>query len=319
MVYLLYIALLIAAIVGALVIYLRARTRTLEKEARAVLKPVGQFIQIGDDRIHYLDTGNPNGPPLVFVHGLGGNLLNFIDTLVPRLEDEFRIIALDRAGSAFSERPDDGDGALPDHADNIVGLMDHLGIERATIVGHSLGGAVALQTAVSHPERVTALALISPLTHAVENISPALQALLIPSPKRRRFLADTIAVPMSKKRRDQTLAFIFGPQQPPADFATANGGLVAYFPSHFYACSTDVAELVDHLPRLQERYDDIAAPVGIIYGTRDRVINYREQGERFKERRPETELVLLDGIGHMPYFAEPDRVADFIRDMAAKG
>ncbi len=311
--------LLTIAVVAALILYLRHQTREIEREARATITPVGHFVQIGADRLHYLDTGNPDGPPLVFVHGLGGNLLNFIDTLFPRLEADFRIVALDRAGSAFSTRPVDAEGSLPDHADNIAGLMDHLGIAKATIVGHSLGGAVALQTAVSHPDRVKALALISPLTHAVENISPALKALLITSNKRRRFVADTFAVPTSKKRRDQTLAFIFGPQEAPDDFGTTNGGMVSYFPDHFYACSTDVAALIEHLPRLQERYDDIAVPIGILYGTRDRVINYREQGERFKERRPETELVLLEGVGHMPYFPEPDRVAEFIRDMAAKG
>ncbi len=319
MTYLLIAVALTLAVIAALILYLRYQTRKIEREARGTIGPVGDFVQIGADRIHFLDIGNPNGPPLVFVHGLGGNLLNFIDTLFPRLESEFRIIALDRAGSAFSTRPFDAEGSLPDHADNIAGLMDHLGITKATIIGHSLGGAVALQTAVSHPERVKALALVSPLTHAVENVSPALKALLITSNKRRRFVADTFAVPTSKKRRDQTLAFIFGPQDAPEDFGTTNGGMVSYFPDHFYACSTDVAALLDHLPRLQEQYDEIAVPIGILYGTKDRVINYRQQGERFKERFPETELVLLDGIGHMPYFPEPDRVAQFIRDMAAKG
>lgn len=315
----LVVILLFVAAAAAFIVYLKWKTRALERFARAQIAPVGTFVQIGANRIHYLDTGNPDGTPLVFVHGLGGNLLNFVDTLFPRLETEFRIIALDRAGSAFSQRPDDAPGTLPDHADVIVGVLDHLGVKNATIVGHSLGGAVALQTAVSHPDRVNALALIAPLTHAVEKISPALKALLIPSKRRRRFMADTVAVPMSAKRREQTLAFIFGPQDPPEDFGTTNGGLIAFFPDHFYACSGDVAALVDHLPPLQDRYDDIDVPVGILYGTRDRVLNYREQGERFKQRFPQTDLVLLEGIGHMPYFPEPDAVAGFVRSMAEKG
>ncbi len=285
----LLILIILAAIASALVLLSRRKTKQIEAFARSQIEPAGAFADIDGTRLHYIDRGQ--GPPIVFLHGLGGNLLNFVPTLFPLLQDEFRLIALDRAGSGFSAARADGSGALPDHADLVAGLMDHLGIDKAVIVGHSLGGAIALQMALRHPERVEALALIAPLTHVVEDRRGFVKALYIPSDRRRRFIADTFAVPAVAKNGDASLALIFGPQHAPDDFATEGGGYVSLFPSHFHASSTDLTALPDHLPDQETRYGEIGVPLGILYGTGDRILDATDTRPCLRRK------ISADGIG----------------------
>src|SRR5690606_11014220 len=104
---------------------------------------------------------------------------------------------------------------------------------RPLLVGHSLGGAIALATALDHPDKISGLALIAPLTHFLDQLPPEFRALHIRSPLVRRFVSETMAIPASVRASEQTLAFVFGPQKPPADFAVAGGALAGLRPAHF--------------------------------------------------------------------------------------
>lgn len=98
------------------------------------------------------------GPPLVFVHGMAGDRHEW-DGLIPDLPTDHSIITYDLRGFGESEAKD---GATFSHADDLLALLDARGIARATLVGLSMGGAIALNFALSHPERVVRLVLISP-------------------------------------------------------------------------------------------------------------------------------------------------------------
>jgi pimeloyl-ACP methyl ester carboxylesterase len=111
---------------------------------------------------------------------------------------------------------------------------------------------------------------------------------------------------------------VFGPQLPPADYMTKGGGWLGLRPAHFYGSSTDVTDIAGDYPALEQRYGEIKAPVGILFGTADKVLDYRTNGLEMVGKIPGLELELLEGVGHMPQFAEPKRTADFIRRMAAK-
>jgi pimeloyl-ACP methyl ester carboxylesterase len=121
-----------------------------------VEKP-GRIVSIDGVRIHYLDVGE--GPALVLIHGLGASTFTF-QRVLPELARRFRVVALDLKGCGFSDRPD-GDYTLTAQADLIRQLMDRLGIERASVLGHSMGGAVAMRLALAYPERVKRLILAS--------------------------------------------------------------------------------------------------------------------------------------------------------------
>src|SRR5215831_619725 len=134
------------------------------------MPPRGKFIDIDGVRLHYIDKGS--GPPLVLIHGLAGQVLNFTHSLLGRLSHDFRVIVLDRPGSGYSLRPDQALAPLSEQARIVSRFCQALGLERPVIVGHSLGGAIALALALDHPGQVGALALIAPVTHQPESVPP---------------------------------------------------------------------------------------------------------------------------------------------------
>jgi len=114
-------------------------------------------IQVGDLAVAISDAGN--GPPLVLLHGLGcGRRMWFHQILA--LQDRFRIIAYDQRGHGLTDAPAVATGYSAAHlARDLIGVLDALKIERAAIVGFSLGGGPALALAASKPERVSRLVL----------------------------------------------------------------------------------------------------------------------------------------------------------------
>lgn len=114
-------------------------------------------VLINSRRIHYVDIGT--GPPVLLVHGLGGSWQWWMLNL-RSLAADTRVIAIDLAGFGDSE-PAIGNDAYQAHIDTLTGLLDVLGIERATVVGHSMGGLIAIKMAAEHPDRVCGLVLVS--------------------------------------------------------------------------------------------------------------------------------------------------------------
>ena len=296
--------------------YFVLATSRIAKEAERAVPASGKFLEIGRHRIHYLEQGH--GRPILFIHGLGGQLHHFRGTLFSHLGGDFRLIALDRPGSGYSGRPSDFAGSLRDHAELVFQFIEKLGLERPLVVGHSLGGAVALTLALEHPQAVSGLVLLSPLTHLEDELRPEFRSLYVRSPLLRHLLAQTVWVPTSLKYAPQTLGFVFGPQPPTKDYGTEGGGLAGLRPSHIYATSADLVAVERDLGGVEARYEEIAVPVGVLVGTADRVIDYRLNGQSLAGRVGNLELDLVEGLGHMPQFIEPERVAALIRRMAAK-
>lgn len=108
-------------------------------------------VPINGINIHYYQVGA--GPDLILLHGLTGNLAVWHFTVVPRLRDEYRMTTYDLRGHGRSDMP--ASGYTTGHmASDLLGLMDHLGIAEAHLLGHSLGADIALHLAMEHPDRV---------------------------------------------------------------------------------------------------------------------------------------------------------------------
>lgn len=307
-------ALLIGVVlVGA---YFVLTTRRIARWAESQVPASGKFIEIDGHKIHYVEAGE--GPPVLFLHGLGAQLHHFRHTLFPRLAGDYRLVAIDRPGSGYSTRPANIAGGLSQQAETIVKLMAALRLEKPLVVGHSLGGAVALTLAVEHPKAISGLALLSPLTHFLGEVPPAFRPMYIKNAWLRRLLASTIGVPKSLKFAPQTLAFIFGPQTAPPNYAVDGGGLAGLRPSHLYASGTDFVGIETDLERIESRYGEIDMPVGMFFGTADRVLDYELHGAAMRNKVRGLDLETVEGLGHMPQFVMPDRVAAFIRRTARR-
>lgn len=315
MTFLFWIVVAAAAVALAVLGYFAAVTRKLAAEAERNIPMKGRTITVDGERIHYVDVGQ--GPPILFIHGLGGQLQHFDHPLFAAMGEGYRLVALDRPGAGYSTRTTGG-ARIPEQAALIAGFIDALGLERPLVVGHSLGGAIALSLALDHPQKIAGLALISPLTHYIPEPPGEFKALRIPSPVMRRLLAHTIAIPMALRNAPKTLAFVFGPQEAPADFPIAGGGFLGLRPSQFYAVSTDLVVSELDMPSQEKRYGELKMPVGILFGDADRVLAHDRHGLAMRDKAAGLDLEILEGIGHMPQFVAADRVAAFVRRMAGK-
>jgi pimeloyl-ACP methyl ester carboxylesterase len=289
-------------------------TRRIAADAERRVPPFGKFVDVDGNRIHYCEAGE--GRPILFIHGLGAQFHQFRHPLFPHLDKEFRLVALDRPGSGYSVRASGASAGISEQARVIARFMEKLGIEKPLVVGHSLGGIVALAIAIEHPDRISGLALLSPYTRFTKKTAPEFAPLAIRQPWRRWLIATTTAIPAAVKTAPQVLDFVFGPQAMPPDYPTMGGGFSGLRPSHFYATSSDLVATELDMPRLQARYGEIRVPVGILFGLADRVLPYKPHGITMADRIAGLDLELADGIGHMPQYAATERVVAFIRRMA---
>ncbi len=116
-----------------------------------------RFARIGDARIRYLDVGA--GTPVIFIHGLGASMYAWRKNLAPVMAAGYRVVALDLLGFGSSDKPARGYTNAA-YAQLVVALMDSLHLPDAVLVGHSMGGEIAAEVAISFPTRVRGLVLI---------------------------------------------------------------------------------------------------------------------------------------------------------------
>lgn len=136
-----------------------------EERARLGHAERSRFTEVAGVRVHYLEAGAEDAPAVVLVHGFAASNFVWHDALVPLAEAGFRVVAPDLVGFGFSDKPRDGEYTIEAQARAVLGLMDALGVESATLVGSSYGGAVAAVCALDHAERVERLVLVGAVSN----------------------------------------------------------------------------------------------------------------------------------------------------------
>jgi len=307
---------LFAAILLVAALWLAIWTVCYTSKAEAQVPPDGGFIDLALARIHYLDIGA--GPPIVLVHGLGGQLRNFTYALAGHLAAHHRLLIIDRPGSGYSTWTKPTDWSLRAQARVVSQFIAALGLNSPLLVGHSLGGAISLALAIEHPEAVSGLALLAPLTQPNTEVSDIFKALAIKSGLVRRLIANTLATPLSRRNRVATGLVVFGPELPPRDFDQQGGSALAARPSSFFAASSELVNLNAELAGMVARYPGLSLPVGILYGRDDQILSPALQGEATASQIPDCQMKVMPG-GHMIPVTAPILVAEWIRQQAARG
>jgi pimeloyl-ACP methyl ester carboxylesterase len=300
------VAIVLAALAAAVVV-LAAYAAWAARRAEAQVPPLGRFVEVGAARVHYVDRGA--GPAVVLLHGLGGNLRNF-HALIERLAARHRVIAPDRPGCGYSTMP----GAQPDlfaQAALVAAFLRRLGVSRPLVVGHSMGGALALALALDHPDSVRALVLIAPASHETHEAPPGFEGLAIASPWRRQAIAWTLAAPLGRLRRAAVLRAVFAPEPVPPDFDAAAGAVLGTRPRSFVAASAEMQALPDELAAMTPRYASLALPVDVVCGRDDPVCPPAVHGAPLAAAIPGARLHLIDG-GHMIVLTRAEAVAALV-------
>jgi pimeloyl-ACP methyl ester carboxylesterase len=300
----------LALCLGGLAFYARLVARRVER----AVPPIGRFVEVDGAKLHYVDRGE--GPPVVMIHGIAGNLRHFTHTILDEIAKTNRVIAIDRPGCGYSERPRGADNATHTQAAIIQKALDTLGVADPLIVGHSLGGSVALAHALLYPGTARGYVLIAPLA-APPELKPPFDRWYVTSPLRRWLIAWTIGIPMAMKYGPALTAFVFAPQTPPADFGTGSGAFLGLRPKAIINNFRDAVAAPITVEAIHTRYDEIDAPVICLYGVKDQVLD-PERNLAPLARMHSAEIQLLDGAGHMLMHVEPAAVTAAIRQMDAR-
>ena len=138
-----------------------------EEAAAEAGGPEPETVEIGGKNVQYLKIGEGEGPPLILLHGFGGDINIWVFNQEALSEEGRTVYALDLPGHGQSSK-DVGGGTLDSFVEVVSEFMDEMGIEKAHLVGHSMGGAVAGSFALAHPDRVASLVLIASVGHGEE-------------------------------------------------------------------------------------------------------------------------------------------------------
>ena len=297
---------------AALALFSAWTARKVEK----YLPPHGHFVEVDGARIHYLDEGA--GPTLLLIHGLAGQTRVYTHSLLDKLKGQYRVVILDRPGCGYSTRPRQASAAISAQARTIARFIEKLGLERPLVVGHSLGGAIALSLALDHPGHVGGLALLAPLTHAQDEIPPLFRGLAVKSSFMRHFIGWTSAIPLSIRNRQFVLEQAFGPQPVAVDYGTLGGGMLNLRPHSYVNASRDLMATTEDMPAMQERYHQLTIPVGMLFGTHDRLLDHVKHGVAMTAKVAGIDLELIEGGGHMVPISSVDRTVAIIARVAQR-
>ena len=251
---------------------------------------------INVNRIRFAYERRGKGTPLVLLHGFPLDH-HLWDDIVPLLEDSFDLIIPDLRGFGGSSTVDSF-YAMEDYALDIAGLLDHLGIQKAAIVGHSMGGYVGLAFARLFPERVRGLGLVSSqvLADPPERKEGRYKSAAEVADKGISSVVEMMTTKFTSDPRLQEFARKSMEQQQPAAYI---GALKA------------MAERVDSTPLLSS----FNFPVVIVHGNADALIPI-DRAREVKAAVAKAHLVEISGAGHMPMMEAKEKTAEALKHLA---
>ncbi|MEW6491865.1 MAG: alpha/beta hydrolase [Cyanobacteriota bacterium] len=279
-----------------------------EKETYLPAPPIGstQRYRVGEQNLNVWMAGN-DGPMLLLMHGIPTNHMLWRD-VVPQLASRARVIAVDLFGYGNSSRPNGQPVDIAAQASYINELMNELGVERATVVGHDIGGGVAQILATRYSERVERLGLIDAVCYDGWPV-PAMKALKIASPIVEH-LPDQPTIAALKQalrvgfvHQDRAKEFVDYFMQP---FSTDDG--LEVFMQHVRSLNPKYTEeIAPLLPQLR-------VPTAILWGWHDDQMK-KQYGEQLAADIPTSELTWIKNSHHFAPADAPDAVADALHHL----
>jgi pimeloyl-ACP methyl ester carboxylesterase len=252
-------------------------------------------------KLHHVRRGQ--GEPLLLIQGMSGHHLHWGESFMTALEADFDCIAIDHRNTGLSPRAE-GPFTLGDLAEDAVGVLDELGLETAHVLGISMGGMVAQELVLAHPDRARSLVL--GCTYAGG------EGQQLTSPEVAQILADG----MGSGDRDKAFRAAWSVNVSEA-FASDEDNYAAFLeisqtrPVAVAVIMSQMRAIARH--DTSARLGEIEAPTLVIHGTADRMLPF-SNGEAIAAAIPGARLEALEGVGHMFWTEQPQRSAELIRE-----
>lgn len=258
---------------------------------------------IGEIELAYERSGS--GPPLLLIMGMSGTALHWGDPFLDALARDFEVITYDHRGVGASSRLE-GPVTIVDMAEDAVGLLDALSIDSAHIVGISMGGMIAQELALAHPERVRTLTL--GCTYCGGEGSSVMAGDLTRRLVEARISGDRERAVRASWEANVSAALVNDPD--------------AY--AHYLAMSQQRAVALPVIMAQAQavsghdtsaRLSELTMPTLVIHGTADEILPV-ENGRLVASHIPGSRLEIFEGVGHLFFWERPDRSAELLREHA---
>jgi pimeloyl-ACP methyl ester carboxylesterase len=269
---------------------------------RTTARAAGEnLIRLPEGEMRVVESGPSDGRAVVLIHGTAGSAA-WWDPVVPALQD-LRVVRIELLGHGGSAKPTSG-YEIPQQADHVAKVLDHLGVRTAVIVGHSTGGSVATALAEKRKDLVSALALIDTGPSADAFLAQPLTSRLLPNP--------AIGPVLWRLRSDDVIrAGLQTAFTRPIDIPGTIIDAIRGMTYRSLNGTTKAAKRYLEARPLPARLSALGLPVQVIFGTKDR----RWRPSSFEDYRavPGIRIERLDGVGHTPMLEDPGRTGELLR------
>jgi pimeloyl-ACP methyl ester carboxylesterase len=266
------------------------------------------WIEIDGRKINYVDIGEGERPPVIFVHGLSGCWQNWLEN-IPRLAQERRCIALDLPGFGASEMPQQKI-TISGYGETVVAVGTALGLEQPVdVIGNSMGGFIAAEIGISHPDFARQIVLSSAAGISITNLKrrPVLTAARITAAATNVTLARSERMAKRPGLRHIALGYVFRhPTLIDSDLAfqmIQGSGKPGFIPG--------LDALTDY--DFRERLEEVNVPVLLVWGEDDNLVPV-EDADEFERRIPNARKVILEDTGHVAMLERPETFNDLVVD-----
>lgn len=263
---------------------------------------VGSFITVDGTRLHYIDRGT--GTPVILLHGNGSMIGDFVSSgITERVGPGHRVLAFDRPGFGYSERPRGRTWGPFEQAKLLLRAFSLLDIERPIVVGHSWGTLVALALALEAPEKVAGLVLLSGYYYPTPHANGASAFPIVDDLLRQAVMPFVwrLMAPGGVRR-------VFAPCAVPERFKKDYSIEQAIRPSQIKAVAEEAAMLMESAKTFSELYKELNVPVRLIAGSDDRIVETHKHSARLHRELGTSTFSSVPGSGHMVHHAAPDEV-----------
>jgi pimeloyl-ACP methyl ester carboxylesterase len=300
---------------GAAVLAAAALTNhALARRAERRNPPEGKFITVDRVRLHYIERGT--GPVIVLLHGNGTMAGDFaLSGVLDLLAKDHWVIAFDRLGFGFSERPRGRIWTAAAQAALLHEALLGLDVRQPVVVGHSWGTLVALALALRDAADVAGLVVLSGYYFPTVRADAALQSW--PAvPVLGDILRYTISPLLARLMAPVVYRKMFAPSPVAPRFAGELPLELAVRPSQIRASAAESALMIPGAADLAEHYSELSIPIAIVAGIGDRIVDCESQAGRLRAELPQSKLRKISDAGHMIHHIVPEEVAAVILDVA---
>ena len=285
------------AALAASAVYVQWSSRQAERK----YPPSGQFLHLDGIRLHYLDTGGP-GPAVLWLHGNGTMAREVeISGIMGALAGDYRLLAFDRPGFGYSERPRNRAWTPAKQADLIFAALRQKGIADAIVLAHSWGNLVALELALQQPDFVKGLLLVGGFYFPAPRAD--VPVLALPAiPVIGDVMRYTVSPLIARAITPRAIRKMFEPQPVDKRFAQQFPIGLALRPITLRASAEETAMMIPAAAALEKRYAQIRQPTVILAGSVDQIVDVQKQSVRLHQAIAHSELILQQDAGHMVHY-----------------